>query len=779
MFLKKLFIVFILFATLINAKVYEDAESQNTSKWALYSGASNTATIKNIYDTQKHSNVIKITANKLKDGYALGGGISAWHDKTRRNISWDMKYSNEYHIYVSVQTKKGHRYIYYTQHNGNIGRKGQYIHYGLGTSSMDGNWHTISRNLNDDLHAVEADNDIIEVNAFLVRGTGYIDNVVLNNKIKVYEDAESQNTSKWALYSGASNTATIKNIYDTQKHSNVIKITANKLKDGYALGGGISAWHDKTRRNISWDMKYSNEYHIYVSVQTKKGHRYIYYTQHNGNIGRKGQYIHYGLGTSSMDGNWHTISRNLNDDLHAVEADNDIIEVNAFLVRGTGYIDNIILSNMVSPTIKIRIKGYPESYSMNSTDSLKLYLSAPSDMEVNRIKIVDNVSGRTVINQQIPTQTILASECKSFKGDGCNFPSTIILDDYHLVPSIYSIYIQSNKFNNTFPIYINIKPIDSIDSDIAVIQPSMTWEAYNKQAGYSLYNQENDALNYVSKLRTQNPDHYLSYLPAIRYFKFLKKHHYKVGFYDDYDLHHDASFLNEKKLVIIILHSEYWTSEMRDSMENYVRNGGNLLILSGNTMWWKVNLEDNDIIVDRASSIGLWRKQGQPEEAFIGLTFQGAGYPVKRKIPSYEEILNLEKMTETEYNNSDGMYVMNAHAIFRDTNLKKNDLFGKFEKIVDVEMDGIFLSDTLDINFTRFPTIDSEIKGIAYGWAIRSKGKGITYKSMMIAESTFGKGKVLNMGSIGWYHAVEEKNRNTLSAKILKNSIDYMLGKLQ
>ncbi len=58
-----------------------------------------------------------------------------------------MKYSENFVVYIVVQTTDGFRYIYYTAaDHDNLGDD-KYIHHGLGTGSRDGYWHTITRDL--------------------------------------------------------------------------------------------------------------------------------------------------------------------------------------------------------------------------------------------------------------------------------------------------------------------------------------------------------------------------------------------------------------------------------------------------------------------------------------------------------------------------------------------------------------------------------------------------------------------------------------------------------
>jgi len=56
-----------------------------------------------------------------------------------------------------------------------------------------------------------------------------------------------------------------------------------------------------------------------------------------------GLYVLHGLGTGARNGQWQTFERNLQQDLQEAQPGARILEVNAFLIRGSGYVDNIVL----------------------------------------------------------------------------------------------------------------------------------------------------------------------------------------------------------------------------------------------------------------------------------------------------------------------------------------------------------------------------------------------------------------------------------------------------
>jgi len=345
-----------MFSSLLNATtVYDDG---NASKWVIYDNNPAGAEVKSVTDSIK-GNVIEFSGDGIKNGYRLGnsfGKEGAWRDTTEFSLSWSMNFSDSYAIYVRVQTESGYRYLYYTKSNKDLGRKGSYLHHGLGNNS---GWQDIIRDLEADLQDYEPYNKITSVNAFLVRGDGRIDDIksfVTPNKswlnysaYELYEDAQNGDIAGWTIYDSDPLGATIENVFDEDKSSRVIELKStdsyrNGIRNGYRLGndfGKDGAWNNSEMSNINWSMKFDGEYYIFVSVQTDLGHRYLYYTNSDTNLGKVyNYYIHHGLGTN--DG-WQEVTRDLQADLQEYEPDNNITSVNAFLVRGNGRVDDIFL----------------------------------------------------------------------------------------------------------------------------------------------------------------------------------------------------------------------------------------------------------------------------------------------------------------------------------------------------------------------------------------------------------------------------------------------------
>jgi hypothetical protein len=83
---------------------------------------------------------------------------------------------------------------------------------------------------------------------------------------------------------------------------------------------------------------------------------------------------------------------------------------------------------------------------------------------------------------------------------------------------------------------------------------------------------------------------YSHLLRAERYLHaWLEKSGYEFDLATDLDLHFDPALLEGRSCVVLNGHSEYWSIEGRAAVERFLGHGGNLAILSGNSVFWRVS----------------------------------------------------------------------------------------------------------------------------------------------------------------------------------------------
>ncbi|MCF2860504.1 hypothetical protein L1286_23865, partial [Pseudoalteromonas sp. SMS1] len=165
---------------------------------------------------------------------------------------------------------------------------------------------------------------------------------LLGRKVSTIDEAEQYNTpanpANWEIYDAIPSGPTISTVYDKVYGTDVIKLQGDSTHNGYKLKSeGLKNWNSKLS-NIRWDIKNNEGFTVYISLQTELGHRFLRYAQGSFTPKQEGEYISHPLSGDTALGNWVTIERNLLADLKALEPDNDILTVNAFLTRGSSLV---------------------------------------------------------------------------------------------------------------------------------------------------------------------------------------------------------------------------------------------------------------------------------------------------------------------------------------------------------------------------------------------------------------------------------------------------------
>ena len=220
--------------------------------------------------------------------------------------------------------------------------------------------------------------------------------------------------------------------------------------------------------------------------------------------------------------------------------------------------------------------GYMNKLSFFPGEIADLYISS-RDTILNADLGIFDINGNTVGNfsTSIYPQTIENQE--PWK-NGFGFNKTIDFDIPYIKSGIYFIAenFGNNIYKNKIPFIIKAtEPVDAI-----IIYPSNTGNAYNSYGGRSLYT--NPRALEVSAMRPQYLRHF-----SIPFLRWMETESYNIGYVTDYDIENEDN-LGYTNLVIIPGHSEYWSRNARQNFDNFIDQGNDAIILSGNNMWWQV-----------------------------------------------------------------------------------------------------------------------------------------------------------------------------------------------
>lgn len=190
---------------------------------------------------------------------------------------------------------------------------------------------------------------------------------------------------------------------------------------------------------------------------------------------------------------------------------------------------------------------------------------------------------------------------------------------------IYTAKITDSLSREYFHITFIVK--DSLEErkSIALIASTNTWQAYNFWPGHaqgssSIYPSCRGMLETVrNKVSFSRPNpqatpetkdllndcqgypnwpyYRTEHLAAgeLKIAHWLEKNHKEYSMLTDWDLHAIPDLLDPSafKTLIISTHSEYWSQAMYNAVMTYVKGGGNLISLSGNTVFWRVTLNQD------------------------------------------------------------------------------------------------------------------------------------------------------------------------------------------
>jgi hypothetical protein len=71
----------------------------------------------------------------------------------------------------------------------------------------------------------------------------------------------------------------------------------------------------------------------------------------------------------------------------------------------------------------------------------------------------------------------------------------------------------------------------------------------------------------------------------------LEQNGYDYDVITDFDLHRDPAALDGYQVLLIAGHSEYWSHQAYQAVDDFLKGGHDVIVLSGNTMFWRVSFD--------------------------------------------------------------------------------------------------------------------------------------------------------------------------------------------
>jgi hypothetical protein len=445
---------------------------------------------------------------------------------------------------------------------------------------------------------------------------------------------------------------------------------------------------------------------------------------------------------------------------------------------------------MPQPEKRGAIEGYTDQLSYKPGDEIEFHVStsaAKYSLEIARVG-----AERAVVWKKDNLDGKLHPLPEDASSHGCRWPVALKLT----VPAEWTSGYYTGRLEVPTPdgktarseLFFVVRSANpGKDAKILLQLTTNTYNAYCNWGGYSLY-----AFNGLFKVQGRRVsfdrpiagDFNRWELPFVQW---AEKEGYKFEYAVNSDLEFHPELLKHYKLVLSVGHDEYWSAPMRDNLEKYIKDGGNVAFFSGNTCCWQVRSEDKGRALacwkqafkedplfeksDHANLSSLWSHYlvNRPENTLTGVGFLSGGY----------------HKSHDQYMDGSGAFTVHRpdHWLLEGTNLKRGDaLGGGKNKIVGYECDGCEFemkdgapvptgADGTPKDFVIVATAPARWHPDDCEWYERwEKGRE---GHAVVGTYTRG-GTVVTVGTTDWSHGLRGGDANVI--RVTKNVLDR-LGK--
>lgn len=337
------------------------------------------------------------------------------------------------------------------------------------------------------------------------------------------------------------------------------------------------------------------------------------------------------------------------------------------------------------------IAGYTGNVSYAPGDELTLHVSTTAPVFAAEITRHALQPERVWTKSELPGQSHPVPPDASSMG--CRWPQSVVLK----IPAewrsgYYRVALRAGEASASC--FFVLRAVEPGRTSRVLIQLSTnTYNAYNNFGGFSLYAYNGLGGNQGHRVSFARP-------PASQFdtwerpfVDWAERSGIVLEYAANSDLEFHPGLLARYRLVLSLGHDEYWSAPMRDHLEKFIGDGGNVAFFSGNTCCWQVRSEDN------GAALTCW-KQNYHSDPIYGAR---AGYATLSSLWSH----HLVKRPENEltgvgflwggYHKSHGQLMDGSgaftvhrpdHWIYEGTGMKNGDSFGGKDSIVGYECDG-------------------------------------------------------------------------------------------
>ena len=352
-----------------------------------------------------------------------------------------------------------------------------------------------------------------------------------------------------------------------------------------------------------------------------------------------------------------------------------------------------VVADQQQPTAPF-VFGYTDQLSCVPGETIAFHLSSSS----SSVRMIIERQGGT--NEAVFEKGDIACQTHPIpdraSSDGCGWPAAFSLTiPDHWRSGCYVATVscgEGEKLAKDSILFVVRSAEPGRSSSILLQLATNTYNAYTNWGGHSLYAyHDRDGLqgHRVSFNRPLRSQYGTWELPFVRW---AESHGYVLDYAVNSDLEFHPEILPHYRLVLSVGHDEYWSSPMRDHLEQFIAGGGNVAFFSGNTCCWQVRSEDHGRALtcwkqwfnadplyrtgDHKLLSTLWSHHlvERPENRLTGVGFLWGGY----------------HRSHGQFMDGPASYAVHRpdHWLFAGTDLKAGDRFGGQDTIVGYECDG-------------------------------------------------------------------------------------------
>lgn len=348
------------------------------------------------------------------------------------------------------------------------------------------------------------------------------------------------------------------------------------------------------------------------------------------------------------------------------------------------------------------VEGYTDRLSYQAGDAIKFHVSttAPTwSLEISRVG-----AGTEKIWEKKDLPGASHPVPANASSHGCGWPAAFSLAVPESWRSGYyeaalrvadrgGEFIRRNRRTAESRLFFVIRPSQPGHNAKILLQlTTNTYNAYNNWGGHSLYAYH--ARNKLQGVRVSFDRPLEGFFRnwELPFVAWAERNGYALDYAINSDLEFRPELLKPYKLVLSVGHDEYWSAPMRDHLEQYIKDGGNVAFFSGNTCCWQVRSEDEGRALvsykqtyvvdplfpgeDHRLLATLWSHHlvGRPENRLTGVGFPYGGY----------------HRSHGQFMDGSGAFTVHRpeHWVFAGAGLKAGDDFGGKNTIVGYECDG-------------------------------------------------------------------------------------------